>query len=132
MDMVGMPGSRRSRIPTELKVKKPALPFAPLQRNHRDLARCFFLVLAVRVHLRPPSVDAVALLSCQRGSDGIVGLVAQFDDDFRVREQIVIPIGMGWRAPFGGENKQAVTIAQLHHRVGVELAALRAGGREQK
>src|SRR6266496_3004051 len=108
-------------------------PLAPLQCNHRNLARCIPLVLAVLwVHLRPASVDAVALLTGHRGSDGVIGLVPHLDGEFRVGKQIVVPVGIGWRPPFGGEDEQAVVFAQVHQRAGEAPTALGACGREQK
>src|SRR5439155_13129456 len=73
-----------------------------------------------------------ALLTSQRGSDGIIGLVPHLDGDFGVSEQVMIPVRVGWRAAFGGEDEQALAIAQVHRRVGAALAALCSGGREQK
>src|SRR5205807_1775951 len=98
-----------------------------------NLTRCIPLVLAVLwVHLRPASVDAVALLTGHRGSDGVIGLVPHLDGEFRVGKQIVVPVGIGWRPPFGGEDEQAVVFAQVHQRAGEAPTALGACGREQK
>src|SRR5207244_8558381 len=83
-------------------------------------------------HLRPASVDAVALLTGHRGSDGVIGLVPHLDGEFRVGKQIVVPVGIGWRPPFGGEDEQAVVFAQVHQRAGEAPTALGACGREQK
>src|SRR5579872_7051510 len=82
------------------------LPLAPFQFNHRNFARSIFLVLAeLRVHFSPLRVDAVALLTCYGGSDSIVGLVSHFDGNFGMSKQIVVPVGIGWRASFGGEDE---------------------------
>ncbi len=109
------------------------LPFVLFQCNRGNLTRGLLLILAeLWVQLRPLSIESVALFTRQRGSGGIVGLVPDLDGDFGVSEQVVIPVGIGWCATFGGEDEQAVAIAQVHHRARAVLSALCAGGREQK
>jgi hypothetical protein len=44
----------------------------------------------------------------------------------------MVPVGVSWCASFRGEDEQAVTIAQVHRRCRVALAAFGASGREQK
>src|SRR5260370_2431667 len=77
------------------------LPLAPLQCNHRNLARGIPLVLAVLwVHLRPASLDAVALLTGHWGSDGVIRLVPPPHGHFMLANHMSLPLSLALSPPY--------------------------------
>ena len=74
------------------------------QRNHGNLASRPCLVIAeLGIQLRLPGVEPISLLTAEDGSNCRVGLITDFDGDFGVNYQIMIPVRVGWRTAFGSE-----------------------------
>jgi len=50
-------------------------------------------------------------------------LVSDLDLDVGMRHEVVVPVGIGIGAPFRGEDKIALAIPKVHHRIHAWLAA---------
>src|SRR5262245_32502322 len=86
--------------------RETALGVTQCQFNHRnDAGRLLLVFTELGIALRPRCVDAVALLTSHRRSDGIVGLGSDLDGDLRMGEEVVVPGGVGRCARFGREDE---------------------------
>src|SRR5579859_1454395 len=104
-----------------------------LQRDHRNRAGDLRLMLGEEGMQRHHSLPyALPLGAFRDDSGGGVGFVANLDGDVRVRNEVVIPVRVGWGARIGGDNDQAVTVGYVHNRHRTGLAAPGARRREQE
>ena len=74
-----------------------------------------------------PGVESVSLFTGDDGGHGLVGLCSDLDRDLGVGEQMVVPVRVSWSAAFGGEDEQAVAVAQIHGGGGVLSTTFGAG-----
>jgi hypothetical protein len=86
----------------------------PLKDNHRDLARRLPLVLGEKRHQCLLSVEEeLALLPLGKRRSHRKILRSDLDDCFGVRDEVVIPIGVGRGAAFGGNHDDAIADGAL-------------------
>src|SRR5689334_11214291 len=99
------------------------------QRDKRDLPADLRLVLGEKwVGCHDAIPQPLTLRPFQHLSAGVECLGPDLDGHFRVRQQITIPIWVGWRAGIRCDHKQALAIGHIHHRCRAALTGLGADG----
>src|SRR5437867_13099034 len=77
----------------------------PLQDDHRDLAPGPSLVVGEARHQLPlPGPDAVALLPLGDAGHHVAGLRSDLDPGLRVRDEVVVPVGVAVGTALGPEH----------------------------
>src|SRR5258708_27659778 len=97
------------------------------QHDNWDCACGLRLILGeIGHHGYPVGVELIPFRAFYNGSSGLKGFGSDLNGDIGMGDDIVIPIRMGWRAGFGRDDDQALTISCVCQRVDTLLAALRA------
>ena len=103
-------------MPFQLPAIKCALSLLfAFQQNNGDLACDLRLKRSQRrdlLYLDAP--EAVPLRAVDDGGSGLELLCTELDRHIRMRDQVVIPTGIGWRAPIAGEYVDATAFGQAH------------------
>ena len=103
----------------------------PFEVDDRDLTGDFLLVIGEKgVESHNLRSELLSLGSFDNFSGGIEGFGTHFDRDLGMRDQIPIPVRVGWRAGVRGDHEQVVIDRDVHQRRRVALAGLGIDGRK--
>jgi hypothetical protein len=101
--------------------------------HHGDLAVGALLVVGeARISLLLALPDLLALGGARDTCGDLLDVVADLDARFGMGEQVVEPVGVGWRAALRREHRVGVADSLVHHRVDAFLAAAGAGRVKQQ
>src|SRR5260370_24254750 len=94
------------------------------QHDNRDFACGLPLILGEIGHnCYPVGVELIPFRAFYNGSSGLKGFGSDLNGHIGMGDDIVIPIRIGWRAAFGRDDDQALTISCVCQRVDTLLAA---------
>lgn len=103
------------------------------QQNNGDLACDLRGKLSKSGYLLYLDVpESFPLRAIDNDGSGLELLRAKLDNHIRVCDQVVIPGGIGLRAPIAGENVDVTTLGQVYQWAGARLAAFCSRCRQQK
>ena len=103
------------------------------QDDHGDFTCGFFLVFSKILHLIGyDGIETAALFACNRDGFGLEATLTYLNFDLWISDKIVIPIGISGRAPFGGDDKNALAIFSVNDGCYAGLTTFGSGGSQEQ